>query len=199
MLAHTLLLLGALIRLANTQIDPNSVDPATRAAWCLDQQVACPLICLQLPGASGPPISNTCDPATLNFLCVCSNGQSPNASQYTMTIPYFICTQTNQNCVAACNGLSTCQSACIQDHPCGAQNPKRVNTSTITTAGTSKTGSPTGSSSTVIFNGFGSSATATGSSGSGGPPTYGLMLELGHLYGLFAVIGGLLTGVFVLL
>jgi hypothetical protein len=32
--------------------------------WCQAQETSCPLICLQLPGASGSPTSNDCDPVS---------------------------------------------------------------------------------------------------------------------------------------
>jgi len=199
---HTLLL-ASVIGLANTQsIDPSSVPIGTRDQWCINQENACPLICLQLPGTSGSPTSNTCDPTTLDYSCVCSNGQSPNASEYTQTIPYYICTTANQQCVTNCNGITSCQSACVQDHPCGAQTPVRANKTSTVSSGSTATSSSvaTGTGATVVYTGFGSSATAaTNSSGTGSGVGHAMMLEMGQVYGTFALIGGILGGFFVLL
>src|SRR5271163_1563967 len=94
---------------------------------------------------------------TLDFDCVCGNGQSPNASEYSQTIPYFECQEYGDQCVAACNGDSTCQGACRDNNPCGAQNPTRVNV-TSTSSAMSSTTLPAGASSGtagVVFTGLG--------------------------------------------
>jgi len=198
-------LLSALISLAASQsIDPNTVPLSTRDAWCTSQITACPLLCLQIPGESSAATeSNTCDPTTLDYSCVCANGLSPNASQYSQTVPYFICTQYNTNCVNSCNGDSTCQSACTQDHPCGAQNPTRVNTSTISTmTATSTSGGGASAVSTAaggstVYSGFGgATATSTASSGNSGGTSgaAAMFLSLGHSYGVVAVAAGILAG-----
>lgn len=70
------------------QIDPNSVSNTTRGVWCTNQIAQCPLICLQTAGNSAATLANTCMPADLTFACVCSNGMSPNLTEYTQTIPY---------------------------------------------------------------------------------------------------------------
>jgi len=192
-----LLAVSSIVALVTTQsIDPNTIDPALRASWCEDQQTSCPLICLQLPGANGNPESNTCDPGSLSYSCVCSNGVTPDTSNYTLTIPYFVCTENNQNCVGNCSGDSTCQAACTQDHPCGAQNPKRVNiTSTTSTVGA--TGSATGSGSgNVVYTGFGSSATGTAKSVAA---ARAMAFEFGQLYGLGVVFAGLFAGFAIIL
>lgn len=56
--------------------------------------------------------TNTCDSDNLTYQCVCDNGLSPNITQYSQTLPYFICQQWGNNCVAGCNGDNTCQSKC---------------------------------------------------------------------------------------
>jgi hypothetical protein len=139
---------------------------------------------------------------TLDYSCVCDNGQSPNASEYSQTVPYFICTQYNTNCVNGCDGDSSCQSACRQDHPCGALNPTRLNTSTISTmtatstAGGGASAVSTGSGGTVYsgFGGAAATATATGSSGGSTSGAAAILLSLGHSYGVFIVAAGVLTG-----
>lgn len=100
--------------LASTQvIDPNSVPLADRAQWCVSQKAACPSLCSQQsPDGSMVTSSNTCDPRTLDYSCVCASGLSPNATEYSQTIPYFICTEYNTQCVANCGRDSACASSC---------------------------------------------------------------------------------------
>ncbi|RWQ93847.1 hypothetical protein C8Q69DRAFT_445763 [Paecilomyces variotii] len=186
-----LLLLSSVAGLGVAQsIDPNSVPLSTRDQWCQSQKTSCPLICLQLPGVTGQPEDNSCNPKTLSFSCVCSNGQQPNSSEYSQTLPYFICTEANNQCVNNCNGESSCQAACRDDHPCGAQNPKRYN---ITT--TSATSNPTASASStsggnVVYTGFGSASTAAAKKGDAST----FALEIGQVYGLFGLVAGFLGG-----
>jgi hypothetical protein len=174
-------------------VDPTTVPLGTRDSWCTSQKRACPLLCLQLPGSSATTHANTCDPATLTYQCICGNGLQPNASEYSQTLPYFICTEWGQQCVANCSGSNTCQSACIQDHPCGAQNPTRVNlTSTSSTMTETATSGSLQTSSGVVYNGLGGSQTAVGSSQSTSTPSGAqAALSIGRSYGFGAVIAGL--------
>lgn len=181
---------------ATYYIDPNSVPLATRQAWCTSQQSSCPLLCLQLPGQSSTTAANDCDAATLTYDCVCGNGQSPNASEYSQTIPFFICQEYGTQCVAGCAGNTPCQSACRDDHPCGAQNPTRVNvtsTSSTVTATTLSAGATTGSGGGVVYNGLGGGATTTASS-SDKKNGAQAALDLGRTYGLLAVFTGIFVG-----
>jgi len=121
--ASAALAASMLLTLSSAQytIDPTSVPTSQRDTWCQSQQTACPLLCLQLPGESSTTDANTCDADTLTYQCVCGNGQSPNASEYSQTLPYFICTEYGTQCVNACaNGDTSCQSACRDDHPVGS-------------------------------------------------------------------------------
>jgi hypothetical protein len=174
---------------AAQSIDPDSVDLPTRKSWCQSQQSSCPLLCLQLSGSSSTTAANTCDPETLDFECICGNGQSPNASEYSQTLPYFICTQYNTQCVMGCSGDSTCQAACVDDHPCGAQNPTRINT---TSSATQSATSSAGASSTnnVAYTGLGGSSAATSTPKSGAQMT----LDFGRSYGLAVVFASVFAG-----
>ncbi|KAI9828659.1 MAG: hypothetical protein M1832_001762 [Thelocarpon impressellum] len=186
--------------LAAAQIDPSKVPQATRENWCVSQKTSCPLLCAQFPGESSATTSNTCDAPTLSFSCVCSNGQQPNASEYSQTIPYFICTESNTQCVNNCpSSDSACQSACREKRPCGAQEPKRVNTSTISTmTATAKPGEAT-TSKGQVFTGLGGAA-ATGTAGTGSKVNAGTVaIDLGRGYGLAAVMGGIFAGFALLL
>ncbi|KAI9866637.1 MAG: hypothetical protein M1813_001189 [Trichoglossum hirsutum] len=173
---------------ASQTIDPSTVPIALRSNWCLAQTTSCPLICLQTPGNSESPQQNTCDAPTLSFSCVCSNGATPNATEYSQTIPYFICTESNNECVNNCGGNSGCQSACRTSHPCGAQDPQRVNiTSTSTFA--AKTGVATGTGKDD-YAGFGTSTSAPGGKKNGGPAA----IDLGQSYGAGLVMAGVFAG-----
>lgn len=197
------LLTAGLVGLVHSQtIDPSTVDDSTKSKWCLDQKSSCPLLCLQIPGATGPPEENSCTSSTLDYSCVCSNGQQPNASEYSQTIPYYECTTAATDCVNNCNTAdSSCQSACRTDHPCGAQDPKRVNTSTIssTMAATSSGASATAdSTATGVYTGFGSSSKATGTSAAV-HQAQALALGFGRVYGLVVVLACVCGGFMLML
>jgi len=118
-------------------IDPDSVSQADRDYWCQSQISSCPLICNQV--AEGDPLINTCDADTLQYGCLCADNTRPNISEYSLTVPYFTCTEYGNQCVAACNGNTQCQSSCRVDNPCGAQNPTRINVTETDTDSTEET------------------------------------------------------------
>ncbi|EFR02160.1 hypothetical protein MGYG_05163 [Nannizzia gypsea CBS 118893] len=198
---QALLAAVAVARLASAQVvNPDDVAEATRQQWCLAQQTSCPLICLQLPGTSEVPAANDCDPDTLVFDCTCSNGKTPNATEYSQTIPYFICTESNNKCVENCNGDHACQSACREDHPCGAQNPTPPN-STATAKPTMSATQTASSSATsgAVYTGFGdgsASPTDQPKKGMAGPQA---LLNVGQMYGMAVLATGFLAGFAVLL
>ncbi|KAL2357344.1 hypothetical protein BJ546DRAFT_1024553 [Cryomyces antarcticus] len=203
-------LVSAAIGLSSAQaqysINPNSVDLNTRQYWCQSQITQCPLICLQTAGNSASTQANDCDATTLTYDCVCSNGLAPNATEYSQTLPYFICSEYGNQCVKACGQDSTCASNCRSQHPCGAQNPTRVNTSTISMTMASTTSGQAGAStgaSGVVYTGFGgSAATSTAASSNSGGKTSGaaerLALKVGQSWGLGLVIASI-TGGFALM
>jgi len=181
-------------------IDPNSVPLATRQKWCDSQQASCPLLCLQLPGSSSTTAANTCDATSLQYTCVCGNGQSPNATEFSQTLPYYICQEWGQQCVANCGNNNACQASCTQDHPCGAQDPTRVN---VTTTSSTMSATATGSAATgTVYNGFGSggSATTTATAAAGAstssPAKSGAQaaLAIGRSYGAMVIGAGLFAG-----
>jgi len=202
-------------------VDPNSVPIGTRNAWCTSQIAACPLICTQETDGSAATYTNTCDAETLSYACVCDNGLSPNISEYSQTVPYYECTESNVQCVNNCGqGNNACAASCQQDHPCGAQNPTRVNTTSTASGTASATGGESGSAetATAVYSGFGSAASSTGSSDSasssssssssqdmGSPSSSSssgaghVIVNLGQIYGLGVVAAGIFTGFAVLL
>ncbi|EWC44589.1 hypothetical protein DRE_06670 [Drechslerella stenobrocha 248] len=103
-------------------VNPDDIDQGTKDTWCSNQVAACGALCLDQ--SSGEATVNSCDTETLVFSCLCADNKVPNATEYSQTIPYFLCTHSVQTCVNNC-GLG----------PCGATNPTRKNaTSTATTA-----------------------------------------------------------------
>ncbi|KAK9323449.1 hypothetical protein V1517DRAFT_352155 [Lipomyces orientalis] len=147
----------------------STIDPDTRHAWCVSEVASCPLICLD-EGYS--TTSNLCYPDNLYYTCECSSGHSPNLTEYSLTIPYFICVEQVSLCALNCGSDNLCVSACRENKTCGATNPTRVNTtstavssttgtaaSSAITSGTTTFGSAP-SSSEVVYNGFGTAAAA---------------------------------------
>ena len=127
--------------------------------------------------------------ATLTYSCICSNGQSINGSEYSQTLPYYLCTYENNQCVENCaQGNSTCQSACRTDNPCGAQNPTRLNTTTVSTM------SATAAPSSVSTGSGQVTATASSTKSSG----TGTMLRAGDVYGS-GIVAAIFLGGFALL
>lgn len=183
-------------------VDPQSVREGLRNTWCDNQLSTCPLICLDQGDPSGvQPQSNFCDPESLSYECICDNGEVPNLDEYSLTLPYFMCTEWGTRCVAACAGDNSCSSSCRQDNPCGAQNPSRANTTA-----TSSTASPTASRTndgTTIFTGSpgGDNEESSSSDANGGNNddnnsaaavtmgrTYGLAIVFGTLFAVFAML-----------
>lgn len=187
-------------------IDPSSVPIITRQGWCSSQTTNCPAICLQLPGVTTSTTkANTCDPVssapassphgtdqsqtTLDYSCICSNGASPNASEFSLTLPYFICTEYGSQCIAACApSNSTCQEACRADNPCGAQSPRLANASAVATAST--TASATATKTVGIVNGLSTSTSTSEPSKNGAQMT----LDFGRSYGLAILFSGIFAG-----
>jgi len=179
---------------AQYSINITNVPLATRNQWCQSQMTECPLLCTQLPGESSTTEANSCDPATLNYSCVCGNGQSPNASEYSETIPYFICTEYGTECVSACGGITACQSACRDDNPCGAQSPVRIN---VTSTSSTQTATGTAGSSTsgvVVYTGLGGATTTPTTTSTSTKSGSQAALDLGRSYGLAVVLAGVFAG-----
>ncbi|KAK0272356.1 hypothetical protein LTR35_012939 [Friedmanniomyces endolithicus] len=221
LLTTTTLLLSTVSAQQETySIDPNAVSNATRQVWCTSQQAQCPLICLQTANDASTQ-QNACDPTQLTYACICGNGLSPNISEYSQTLPFFLCQEWGNECVANCNGDNLCQSNCRSQHPCGAQNPTRQNTSTLsmssstTQAGGSQTsGGGAGATTSGVFSGFaGASSTggAAASGSAGGAASSATkasaaannmraaVLDAGRAFGLLGVVGLMFGGFAVLL
>jgi len=157
-------------------LDPSTVSMGDRSAWCVSQKAQCPLLCLQYPGDSAATVSNTCDPKTLVYSCVCAvNGLAPNMTEYSLTIPYYICQAMNTQCKNACSiGNGGCAHQCDLTHVCGARDPTRINTTALASTMAS-TAAPTATDAdgNVIYSGFGGASEPTGSSGQDGGDSNG--------------------------
>ncbi|KAK9365663.1 hypothetical protein V1509DRAFT_632425 [Lipomyces kononenkoae] len=143
------LLVAPKLALAQTypMFNASTIDPSTRLQWCQSETATCPLICLDEGYGT---ISNLCYPDNLYYTCECANGLSPNLTEYSLTIPYFVCTEQVTLCANNCGSDNACVSACRQNNPCGATNPTRVNVTTSSSSSTfSSTGSPPASASTL--------------------------------------------------
>ncbi|KAK0657465.1 hypothetical protein B0T16DRAFT_425674 [Cercophora newfieldiana] len=190
--ATLLALASAAIVAADYYIDPTSVDLLTRRAWCSDELSNCPIICQQT--SPGTVLANTCDPETLTYGCVCSNGLQPNMSEFSLTLPFHVCQQWVIQCRNDCGINNACAASCAEDHPCGAQEPKRVNTTTSSTMPATGTAGSTGP---TVFNGLGEGATSSPKpAGNAAAPA---LLQFGSAYGLVVVAAGMIGGFAVML
>jgi hypothetical protein len=169
---------------ADYVIDPSSVSLRTREYWCQGQTSTCPILCQQVK--PGTTLVNTCDPEALTYGCLCGNNLQPNMSEYTLTLPYYVCTAWVQQCQSDCGDHNNkCISSCVQDHPCGATNPIRTNASSSTAANAAASATATGDDN-QIFDGP--------SGGSSDDDSAAAVLDIGRRFGLGVVIAGLAVG-----
>lgn len=126
-----------------------------------------------------PPLQET-----LTYGCLCGNNQRPNVSEYTLTLPYFVCQEWGNQCVKACGNDNKCASACREKHPCGATDPKKY-TSTASTSTPTATTTDANTIFTAPGGGSGSSSDKKGAA---------VALEVGQAYGLVMVMAGLFAG-----
>ncbi|KAF4446632.1 pci protein [Fusarium austroafricanum] len=103
-------------------IDPNSVDLATRSAWCGAQQNTCDTLCKDDTNKNG------CTESDLKWECTCSsNSSTPGLQYYTQTMPTFICQQLFSQCISQNTGSSSGQRDCKNkiEAKCAKQNPPK--------------------------------------------------------------------------
>ncbi|KAI7831266.1 hypothetical protein BC939DRAFT_224519 [Gamsiella multidivaricata] len=113
--------------------DPMTVDNSTKLTWCQNQVGFCTNVCQELTkGAEA--LDNRCDIMTLQYTCQCQGGVIPNTTEYTYTIPYFMCVADVQHCIGGCplsdNG---CYANCNQ-RSCAAEFPKKYNQTIATSS-----------------------------------------------------------------
>ncbi|KAI7786695.1 hypothetical protein LA080_002806 [Diaporthe eres] len=168
---------------ADYRIEPSSVPLSTRKSWCQSEISTCPSICRD-QSDTGAQV-NTCDPDTLTYGCLCGDNTQPNVSEYSLTLPYFVCTEWGNQCVKGCGLDSSCASACRQDHPCGASNPSTANETSATATSTSQTASSTSANPTQVFDGPSGSSDSSSSSGASKAPSF----EMARLYAMSGTLG----------
>jgi hypothetical protein len=129
----------------------------------------------------------------------------PNVSEYSLTLPYFVCREWGIQCVDDCpDNDNACASSCTQDNPCGALNPQRVTTS-VASATAAPTSSSTDESNQIFTDTPGSSDdsddddSGSSSSNNNNNDNAGISLvSAGRAYGLAVVLGGMFVGFAVL-
>ncbi|KAL9528433.1 hypothetical protein SMMN14_07937 [Sphaerulina musiva] len=177
----------------NLSIDATQIQPALRQSWCRGQMIACPQIC------GGRASANTCDSENLTYNCVCPDNEPRNISDYTQTLPFFICEQWKTNCVAShpddLDGQAGCQSV-----TCGSMNATEAESSngggsSTTSAAASMTSSPSGTSGA----GGASGASMTSATSTPTPTESGsaaaLSIAQNYGTGLFALLGMAVFGI----
>ncbi|CAL5868521.1 uncharacterized protein PFLUO_LOCUS2747 [Penicillium psychrofluorescens] len=148
-------------------------------SWCLGQRNTCPEIC------KGDVKQNTCDPSTLKYQCMCSDGTVPDSSSYVETVPFYVCQATYGQCIDSHPNDSTGQRACKKSAKCGSKNASATDTTSSSSMHPSSTLSmttATGSSSNSANSGSVSSVAAA-STTSNAAMMDGLQ---GYTTGLFA-------------
>ncbi|KAF5642717.1 cdp-alcohol phosphatidyltransferase [Fusarium sp. NRRL 25303] len=181
---------------ADYVIDPESVPLSQRRVWCQNEIETCPMICSQT--SKGDTKVNDCDPKTLTYGCICGDGKQPNVSEYSLTLPFYVCQEWGNQCVEDCKGSASCASDCRQNHPCGASNPKKYNaTSTATdTAAVKATASATDDPN-VVYTGTpgGDDDDDSDSDSSTTTKTNGAaVIEAGRTWGLTVVLSTIFAG-----
>ncbi|KAJ4266204.1 hypothetical protein NW762_004185 [Fusarium torreyae] len=174
---------------ADYVIDPDSVPLSQRRVWCMNEKETCPLICEQT--SKGDTKVNECDPESLTYGCICGDGKQPNVSEYSLTLPYYVCQEWGNQCVEDCAGSASCASDCRQNNPCGASNPKKYNTtSTATGTAAVKATASASDDGTTIY---------TGNPGdedddSDGKSNGAVAIEAGRTWGLAVVLSTMFVG-----
>ncbi|RGP57646.1 cdp-alcohol phosphatidyltransferase protein [Fusarium sporotrichioides] len=180
---------------ADYVIDPESVPLSLRKVWCQNEIETCPMICGQT--SKGDTKVNECNPKTLTYGCICGDGKQPNVSEYSLTLPFYVCQEWGNQCVTDCGGSASCASDCRENNPCGAEDPKKYNTtSTATGTGAVKaTASATDDGTTVYTDTPGSESNDDDSDSAASTKTNGAaVIEVGRTWGLTIVLSTIFAG-----
>ncbi|KAJ5082072.1 hypothetical protein N7532_011115 [Penicillium argentinense] len=100
------------------------VKPDELNSWCLGQRNVCPQIC------EGGTKQNTCDPKSLQFSCICSDGTTPDVAPYVQTVPFYVCEANFGQCINAHPDDADGQKACKEAAQCGSKNASSLSTTT---------------------------------------------------------------------
>ncbi|KAG0207964.1 hypothetical protein BGX28_000977 [Mortierella sp. GBA30] len=180
------LLAFAAILASVSAVDVMKIDNSTKLTWCQNQVGFCTNVCQELTNGA-ETLDNRCDIQTLQYVCECKAGIIPNITEYTYTIPYFLCTADNQECIHNCpQSDNGCYSDCTSKRNCTAEFPKKYNQTIATPIGSAQT-APNGPQITGIPSGlFGNAANSVHAwSAVGGSSVLGLVvfLTVGVMFG----------------
>ncbi|KAI0600133.1 hypothetical protein F4775DRAFT_92185 [Biscogniauxia sp. FL1348] len=120
--------------------DPTTIALSTRVTWCQGQTDSCSTLC-------GTAITNDCSTTDLNFDCVCQGGNEPDMNPYMNTMPWYVCTELQDECITANENDAAGQKNCTTSigDKCGTENVAdhagegSVSTSSTTSAASSAT------------------------------------------------------------
>lgn len=73
-----------------------------------------------------------------------------NITEFTQTLPFYICQEWQNQCVNGCGNNNECARACREDNQCGAKDPFRGNPSNKTATATTGTASATSAERTSV-------------------------------------------------
>jgi len=91
-----------------------------RQSWCDSEISTCDTLC------GGFVVKNACDPTTLAYTCACqSNNSAPGLDYYLATIPFYLCQQRLDNCIAQYVSNVASQEVCKQDFACATLVPTK--------------------------------------------------------------------------
>ncbi|KAI1498835.1 hypothetical protein F5X99DRAFT_307731 [Biscogniauxia marginata] len=134
--------------------DPSSIDLSKRVSWCQGQTDSCGTLC-------GSAIQNACSTDDLNFQCVCQGGNSPDMNPYRNTMPWYVCTELQDECITANENNAAGQRNCttsigdncgtedIADHAGEGSSSGSSTSSASSTATASPSGTDTADSSST--------------------------------------------------
>ncbi|KAF2474663.1 uncharacterized protein BDR25DRAFT_254995 [Lindgomyces ingoldianus] len=119
-------------------LDPNTVSNDNKSTWCAAERHTCPEVC----GGIGKTKAggNECSTTNLNFTCTCSDGTSPNMSDYQQSVPALMCREWFSRCIIA-SGENLDQQLLCKAVTCGNKTTEgAVSTSAAASGGASSTG-----------------------------------------------------------
>ncbi|KAM3414950.1 hypothetical protein BST61_g10090 [Cercospora zeina] len=165
----------------NLTITASEIPSSLRASWCRGQTIACPQIC------GGRAETNECDSEQLTYDCSCPDGEPRNISDYTQTLPFFICEQWKTNCVLNHPDDRDGQAAC-ESVTCGTKNATEAEGGDSSSTASE---SPTSTASSTAETG---ASQTTGTESSATPSqSEGAAIHLAQNYGTGILVTGLLA------
>lgn len=124
----------------------------------------------------------------LTYGCVCADNKQPNISEYTLTLPYFTCTEWGTQCVAKCGSNNDCSRDCREKHPCGALNPQKPNETASASQSATTTGGAQASETNKVYNGLDDSGSPDK------PKSAAVSLQVANLLSFVTVAAGVTLG-----